>query len=96
VNFDPFFRALHTLAMGLLAGTSLVIALRLLGFARAIPVPAMERLFPILWLSFWIDAGAGVARKTALLAITSVVLWAAAITVGRLLPYTYHRLLVDD
>jgi hypothetical protein len=31
-----------------------------------------------------------------LIAITSVVLWAAAITVGRLLPYTYHRLLVVE
>ena len=36
------------------------------------------------------------SRKTALLAITSVVLWAAAIIFGRLLPYTYHRLLVFD
>jgi hypothetical protein len=125
--------------MGFLAGTSLVIALRLLGVAREIPVPAMERFFPILWLSFWINAVTGVllllayptkaltnpmfyiklaiiaaalalvprlrhvvaagdggderiSRKTALLAITSVVLWAAAITFGRLLPYTYHRL----
>jgi len=40
--------------------------------------------------------GGGVSRKIALLAITSVVLWAAAITVGRLLPYTYYRLLVVE
>jgi hypothetical protein len=139
----PGILTLHTLAMGFLAGTSLVIALRLLGFARAIPVSAMERFFPILWLAFWINAatgvllllayptkaltnpffyiklaiiggavtliprlrrivvtsddfGGGVSRKIALLAITSVVLWAAAITVGRLLPYTYHRLLVVE
>jgi hypothetical protein len=139
----PGILTLHTLAMGFLAGTSLVIALRLLGFARAIPVSAMERFFPILWLAFWINAatgvllllayptkaltnpvfyiklaiigcavalvrrlrrivvtsddfGGGVARKIALLAITSVVLWAAAITFGRLLPYTYHRLLVEE
>jgi hypothetical protein len=140
----PGILTLHTLAMGFLAGTSLVIALRLLGVARAIPVSAMERFFPIVWLSFWINAVTGVllllayptkaltnplfyiklaiiaaslaliprlrhivvtgdgadegrvSRKTALLAITSVVLWAAAITVGRLLPYTYHRLLVVE
>jgi hypothetical protein len=139
----PGILTLHTLAMGFLAGTSLVIALRLLGFARAIPVTALDRFFPILWLSFWINAATGVllllayptkaltnpmfyiklaviaaavtlvprlrhvvvtsddvegaaSRKTALLAITSVVLWAAAITIGRLLPYTYHRLLIVE
>ena len=139
----PGILTLHTLAMGFLAGTSLVIALRLLGFAHAIPVSAMERFFPILWPAFWIKAATGVllllsyptkaltnpffyikleivgsavaliprprhivvtsddfgglvSRKTALLAITSVVLWAAVITVGRLLPYTYHRLLAEE
>ena len=150
----PMILTFHTVAMGFLAGTSLVIALRLLGFARAIPVPALDRFFPILWLSFWVNAvtgvlllaayptkaltnpyfyakmtiiaaavtliprlrrvvvsgvvtgvvtgddagglGGTVARKTMILAITSVVLWAAAITVGRLLPYTYHRLLVVE
>lgn len=137
----PGILTLHTLAMGFLAGTSLVIALRLLGFARGIPVRALDRFFPILWLAFWINAATGVllllgyptkaltnvmfylklliiaaalslvpqlrrivaagdamepsgnARKTRLVALTSMLLWAAAITVGRLLPYTYHRLL---
>jgi hypothetical protein len=139
----PLILTFHTVAMGFLAGTSLVIALRLLGFARAIPVTALERFFPILWISFWVNAvtgvllliayptkaltnpffyakltiigvavaliprlrrivvtsddfGGPVLRRTALLAITSVVLWAAAITFGRLLPYTYHRLLVVE
>jgi hypothetical protein len=138
----PGILTVHTLAMGFLAGTSLVVALRLLGVARAIPVSAMERFFPVIWLAFWINLATGVllligyptkaltnpmfyiklaiiavavtliprirmvvvitdnfgvrrvARKTTLLAVTSVVLWAGAIVVGRLLPYTYHRLLV--
>ena len=75
----PGILTLHTLAMGLLAGTSLVIALRL----RRIVLTSNH-------------FGAEVARKTRLLAITSVALWAAAITVGRLLPYTYDRLLVFE
>jgi len=41
------------------------------------------------------DGREAASRKTRLLAITSILLWAAAIVVGRLLPYTYHRLLVD-
>jgi len=140
----PGVLTLHTLAMGFLAGTALVISLRLIGFARTIPIQAMGAFFPIMWLAFWINAvtgvllllayptkaltnpffylklgiigaavtlvprlrsavatgepsaGAPIARNTVLLAITSILIWAAAITVGRLLPYTYHRLLVDD
>jgi sterol desaturase/sphingolipid hydroxylase (fatty acid hydroxylase superfamily) len=55
----------HTMAMGFLAGTSVLVALRLLGFPCEVPIPAMEplfqdfsagylahralHLFPILW-----------------------------------------------
>jgi hypothetical protein len=140
----PGILTLHTLAMGFIAGTSLVIALRLLGYAPEIPIRAMHRFFPILWVAFWINAATGVllliayptkqltnvffyvklaiigaavalipplrrivaaggapatapdARQTRRLAITSVVLWTAAITVGRLLEYTYHRLLAIE
>ena len=136
----PGILTLHTLAMGFLAGTSLVIALRLLGVAPTIPIRALARFFPILWLAFWVNLATGVllvigyptkamtnrlfyvkllliilavlliprlrtavlvddeatSRQTRLLAITSITLWAAAIVFGRLLPYTYHRLLADE
>jgi len=137
----PGILTLHTLAMGFLAGTSLVIALRLLGVAPTIPIRALARFFPILWLAFWVNLATGVllvigyptkamtnrlfyvklliiaaalllvprlrtavlvaddesaSRKTRLLAITSIALWMAAIVFGRLLPYTYHRLLADE
>ena len=133
----------HTLAMGFLAGTNVLVAVRLLGFPRELPIPATERLFPIMWISFVVNFVTGVllvaayptkamtnplfyaklillgcsvmtiralhgyvtssaegdarlvaarARRVAALAIA---LWTATIIVGRLLPYTYSRLLVD-
>jgi hypothetical protein len=136
----PGVLTLHTLAMGFIAGVSLVVALRLLGVARDIPLAAIDSCFPIVWGALAVNAITGVllvaayptkaltnqlfyvklaivalgvgllpgirrvvrsgglapSRKTALVAITSVLLWTAAIVVGRLLPYTYHRLLAIE
>ena len=43
----PIFESLHFLGMSLLLGTVGVFDLRLLGFARRIPVAALHRLIPI-------------------------------------------------
>ena len=139
----PAVLTAHTMAMGFLAGTSVLVAVRLLGFPRELPIPAMERLFPISWLSFSVNVVTGVllvvayptkamtnplfyvklvlvaccvssiaairryvvhssdveprltAPKGRLLAAAAIALWAATIIAGRLLPYTYTRLLVD-
>ena len=50
----------HTMAMGFLAGISVLVAVRLLGFPRELPIPAMERLFPVMWLSFSVSLITGV------------------------------------
>ena len=50
----------HTMGMGFLAGTSVLVAVRLLWFPRDLPIPAMERLFPIVWLSFFVSVVTGV------------------------------------
>ena len=80
--------------MVFLAGTRLVVVLRLLGFAHALPMSATERFNRRSPPDRLPHQGVA-SRKTALLAITSIVLWLPAITAGRLLPYTYHRLLFD-
>ncbi|MEO6377499.1 MAG: hypothetical protein ABIO37_05680 [Caulobacteraceae bacterium] len=51
---------LHTLGMGLLAGTSAAIDLRILGAARRIPLPAMEGFFPVFWTGLAINVFSGV------------------------------------
>jgi hypothetical protein len=45
----PISLTLHAFGMGFLAGGNLVIALRLLGFARGIPPATLLRLYPFLW-----------------------------------------------
>jgi hypothetical protein len=130
----PTIIFLHSVGMGLLVGLSAMIDLRLLGFAPAIPLAPLEKLFPLLWIGFAINAisgvllliadagtflvaplfygklglilvavtatylirgqvrGAGVpiARVSMfgkVLAGTSLVFWAAAVTAGRLTAY---------
>ena len=56
----PTIIFLHAVGMGLLVGLSAMIDLRLLGFARGIPLAPLARLFPLLWIGFWINAVSGV------------------------------------
>jgi hypothetical protein len=57
----PAVLTLHTLGLGVLVGASAVLDLRLLGWARGIPLASLERLFPIMWAGFWVNAISGVA-----------------------------------
>jgi hypothetical protein len=50
---------LHVMGMGIVAGLSTVISLRLLGVARKIPVQPLEGLFPLIWWGFWLNAVTG-------------------------------------
>jgi hypothetical protein len=61
----PAVLTLHTLGLGVLVGASSVLDLRLLGFAPRIPLEPLERLFPIMWAGFWVNAISGVALFTA-------------------------------
>jgi len=56
----PLILFLHTLGMGLLAGTSGLVALRILGLAPEIPMDSMERLTPIMWGGFWLNTITGI------------------------------------
>ena len=53
------FLFLHTVGLAIVVGMSAMIDLRLLGFARRVPVPPLEQYFPILWIGFWINAASG-------------------------------------
>ena len=136
----PTILSFHTLGMGIVAGLSAAIDLRILGFAPRVPLTRTKRYYPWLWFGFWLNAASGVVllvgyptkaltnpvfygklacvalgavvqmliRRRVLfdgagdaeavpvrgriLAAASLVLWAAAITSGRFLAYTYHKL----
>ena len=57
----PTVLFLHTVGLGFLVGINVAIDLRLLGVARRLPLAPFERLFPVMWAGFWINALSGVA-----------------------------------
>ena len=52
----PMFLFAHTLGMSIVAGGASVIDLALLGcWPAATPVKPLERLYPAIWVGFWIN-----------------------------------------
>ena len=135
----PAILIYHAIGMGMLVGPNAMINLRMLGFAPRVPLAAMERFYPVMWMGLAINAASGIAlmigypakaltnplfylklaliaaavallpriRRTLLdgvgvasggrrLAFSSLFLWAAAITSGRFLAYTYSKLMAGD
>ena len=56
----PIIVTLHNIGMAFLAGGSIVIDLRLIGFASTMPIRPMARFVPLLWLAFALNAGTGI------------------------------------
>ena len=56
----PTILTLHTLGLGVLVGTNWMVDLRVLGFARAVPLSLLSRAFPFMWAGFWVNALSGV------------------------------------
>jgi hypothetical protein len=56
----PTIITLHTICMGLMAGASSAIDLRILGAAPGIPVTALRRFYPLMWIALAINAVTGV------------------------------------
>ena len=54
------FIFLHTLGLSTLAGVNAGIDLRVLGFAPALPLAPMRRLFPLMWAAFAVTAFSGI------------------------------------
>jgi hypothetical protein len=55
----PTVLTLHTFGMMVLVGAALMVDLRLLGFARAIPLGSMRKLFGVMWGAFWLNLVTG-------------------------------------
>jgi hypothetical protein len=52
---------LHVMGMAVVAGVSGVISLRLLGVSPNTAVQPLERLYPVMWGGFWLNAVTGTA-----------------------------------
>lgn len=61
----PLSLTLHAFGMGMLAGGNVVLALRLLGFARSIPPSSLLRLYTLLWCSAVLSLISGVMLLSA-------------------------------
>jgi hypothetical protein len=55
----PTILVLHTIGMGIVAGGSAMISLMILGFWPAVPMKPFARMFPWMWVAFWINAVTG-------------------------------------
>jgi hypothetical protein len=55
----PTVLLLHTVGMALCVAVSAGINFRILGFAPSLKLSPLARLFPILWLGFWMNAITG-------------------------------------
>jgi hypothetical protein len=60
-----FVLSLHAMGLAIVVGLSAAIALRLLGLAPSIPLAPVGRLFPVMYVGFWINALSGLALLAA-------------------------------
>lgn len=56
----PVLLTFHSLGLGLLVGLLLVIDLRILGVGQPLPLSALRRLMPWVWVGFTLNAISGV------------------------------------
>jgi hypothetical protein len=56
----PTVLTLHTVGLALLVGANWALDLRVLGFAREIPLAMLTRSFRVMWIGFWLNAVSGV------------------------------------
>ena len=61
----PTILFLHTIGLATVAGLNAGLNLRLLGFATAVPLAPLGRLFPAMWLGFAVTAASGLALLVA-------------------------------
>jgi hypothetical protein len=55
----PTILFVHTFGMSIVAGGSAMLDLIVLGFWPAVPMKPFARMFPVLWVGFWVNAITG-------------------------------------
>ena len=56
----PMFLFAHTLGMSIVAGGASLIDLALLGcWPRSVPLKPLERMYPAIWIGFWVNLVTG-------------------------------------
>lgn len=60
-----FILLFHTIGMALVVGSSVVINLRILGFAQELPLHPLRRLFKLMWAGLALNVATGLLLLTA-------------------------------
>jgi hypothetical protein len=60
-----FWLTLHGIGMSLVVGGNLIIDLRILGFAKGLPLKPLKRLFTLMWAGLIVNVLTGIALLTA-------------------------------
>ena len=70
--------------MGVLVGASTVLDLRLLGVARDLPITPLKKLYPVIWVGFWMQVASGLLLMIAFptKALTNPVFYTKLILIG--------------
>ena len=55
-----FILLFHAFGMAFVVGGNAVVDLRLLGIVPALPLKPLKRLFPIMWVGFWMNFASGI------------------------------------
>jgi hypothetical protein len=55
----PTMLFVHTVGLSFSVGPSVAMDLRLLGFARRLPISPLAGLFKVIWIGFWVNAASG-------------------------------------
>lgn len=96
----PGILVLHALGMGVAAGLSVALDLRVLGVAASMPLAAFRRFRPVLWAGFWLNAVSGVLLLVGYptKALTNPVFYLKLllVTIGMVLMARIHREIADE
>jgi len=76
----PLILFLHSIGMGLSAGSAFVVCMRLVGVARPLPVSSLRVFFKIFWVGFFLNL------------VTGSLLFAAHATTTGVIPMYYIKL----
>jgi hypothetical protein len=74
----PTILTLHTVGLGVLVGAAWAVDLRVLGVAQKIPLDTLAKLFPIMWIGFWVNTISGVvlfAADATTKGTTTIFMW---------------------
>jgi hypothetical protein len=89
----------HALGMGLAAGLSVALDLRILGVAGSMPLAEFGRFRPVLWAGFWVNAVSGllllIGYPTKALTNPVFHLKLLLVACGMILMVRIHRLIAD-